>query len=65
MKDRHDSGTDDWVDDVEERRYREEQEHARREARKKRGGEKRAGLQERNGRDPSYIQRGNRERKKI
>jgi hypothetical protein len=58
-KDPHDTLTDDWVDDAEERRFREEQEHARRAMRKKRNGEKHAGLQERDGRDPSYIQRGN------
>lgn len=63
MKDRDDNQTEDWVDDAEERRFREEQEHARRAQRKKRTGEKHAGLQERDGRPASFIQRGrNRER---
>lgn len=33
-KDQHDLNTEDWIDDVEERREREIQEHARRQARK-------------------------------
>lgn len=33
-KDKHDLDSEDWVDDVEERREREIQEHARRQARK-------------------------------
>ncbi len=58
MKDPHDDQTDDWVDDTEDRRLREEQENARRAMRKKRGSEKRTCLQERDGRPPSFIQRG-------
>jgi hypothetical protein len=57
-KDQYDDLTDDWVDDAEERRFREEQEHARRAMRRKRTGEKHAGLQDRDGRDPAYVQRG-------
>ena len=34
MKDKRDKYTNDWVDDAEERRERETQEHARRQARK-------------------------------
>lgn len=58
MKDPHDNLTDDWVDEAEERRFREEQEHSRRAMRKKRTGEKHARLQERDGREQSYIVRG-------
>lgn len=57
-KDPNDLHTDDWVDDADDRRFREEQEHARRAQRKKRGSEKRTYLQERNGREPAYLQRG-------
>ena len=58
MKDPGDDLTEDWVDDTEDRRLREEQEHARRAMRKKRTGEKRTYLQERNGREPAFIKRG-------
>jgi hypothetical protein len=34
VKDKHDKETLDWLDDSEERRLREEQEHARRKARR-------------------------------
>ena len=59
MKDPEDRHTDDWVDDAEERRFKEEQEHARRAQRRKRTGEKHAGLQKRDGREATYVQRGN------
>lgn len=57
MKDPNDDKTEDWVDDTEDRRFREEQENARRSMRKKRVKEKRFVLQERNGRDATFMER--------
>lgn len=41
-KDKHDLETEDWVDDAEERREREIQEHARRVARREKANQRKA-----------------------
>jgi hypothetical protein len=57
-KDPDDTQTEDWVADAEERRFREEQDNARRAMRKKRTVEKHMCLQERDGRPPPFVRRG-------
>lgn len=41
-KGKHDLETEDWVDDVEDRRFKEEQEHARRVARREKANQRKA-----------------------